>query len=271
MENEQLTPKEALQAENEIKALDLEINFDAKTFIADDAPPELIAAFLDNVKKNEAEFQNAPLVSIYEFIGSPKYAPIDLLETKEQFEREIERIQELLLSKRVMIDRPEFLNPSGFYRFLIKDIFPHRMRNYTGETIMHTFGYNEFHQDSPEFIGAHSQYVIEDLLDLSKPFTADWISDECRSDTDVVPKATIIEKVNAFRKKYKKIIPVAYQPEGIHPTETAMYFMFLVRWEGILASTGEKEAFEGMGICQLQMSGEREWFVEGVQMPGFEF
>ncbi len=181
MENENLTPKEELQAENEIKALDLEINFDAKTFISEDAPPELIAAFLDNVKKNEVDFQNAPLVSIYEFIGQPKYAPLDLLETEEQFEREIERLQALLLAKRVLIDRPEFLSPIGFYRFLIKDIFPHQMRNYTGETIMHTFAYHEFYQDGPEFIGFHSQYVIEDLLDLSKPFTADWISEECRS------------------------------------------------------------------------------------------
>jgi len=155
MENEELTPEESLRADNEIKALDLEINFDAKTFISDDAPPELIAAFLDNVKKNEADFQHAPKVSIHEFIGKPKFAPIDLLETDEQFEREIERIQTLLLSKRVLINRPEFLRPSAFYRFLIEDIFPHQMRNYTGETIMHTFAYHEFYQDGPDFIGFH--------------------------------------------------------------------------------------------------------------------
>lgn len=271
MENEKLTPEEALRADNEIKALDLEINFDATTFISDDAPPELIAAFLDNVKKNEGEFQNAEMVDIYEFIGKPKFAPIDLLETDEQFETEIERLQALFLSKRVFIDRPEFLRPKAYYRFLVNDFFAHQLRNYTGKTIMHTFAYHEFYQDGPEFIGFHAQAVIEDLLHLAQPYSGQWLAEECRSDRDVVPKAVILQKINAFRKKYKKIIPVAFQAEGIHPTDTAMYFMFLVKWDGILVNGGAKESHEGMGICQLQLNEERQWMVEGVQMPGFEF
>lgn len=271
MKDEKLTPKESLQADNEIKALDLELNFDAKTFIADDAPPELVAAFLDNVKKNEADFQNASMIPIYEFIGKPKFAPIDLLETEAQFETEIDRLQQLLLSKRVFIDRPDFLRPKGFYTFLVKDIFPHQMRNYDGETIMHTFAYHDFYQDGPEFIGFHAQDVVEELFTLDQPYTGRWLAEECRSDRDVVPKAVILEKINAFRKKYKVIIPVAFRPEGIHPTDTAMYFMFLVKWEGILVNGNPKELHEGMGICQMRLNEERQWMVEGVQMPGFEF
>jgi len=235
MENEKLTPEEALRADNEIKALDLEINFDATTFISDDAPPELIAAFLDNVKKNEADFQNAPMVAIYEFIGKPKFAPIDLLETDEQFEQEIERIQALLLSKRVFIDRPEFLRPNAYYRFLVNDFFPHQLRNYTGETIMHTFTYHEFYQDGPEFIEFNAKEVIEAILDLKNPHNDDWLAEACRSGTNVVSKATILKKIAAFRAKYKEIVPIAFKAEGIHPTKTAMYFMFLARWDGILA------------------------------------
>ncbi len=271
MKNEKLTPKESLQADNEIKALDLELNFGAKTFISDDAPPELIAAFLDNVKKNEADFQNAPMVAIYEFIGKPKFAPIDLLETDEQFETEIERIQALLLSKRVFIDRPEFLSPRAYYRFLINDFFPHQLRNYTGDTVVHTFTYHEFYQDAPEFIGLNAQAVIEDILNFEKPYNGEWLAEACRSDVDVVPKSTIVKKIKALRTKYKAVIPVAFQPEGFLPTETAMYFTFLVRWEGILADGSAKEQFEGMGICQMQLNKERQWMVEGVQMPGFEF
>jgi len=103
------------------------------------------------------------------------------------------------------------------------------------------------------------------------------LAEECRSDTDVVPKATILKKIAAFRAKYKEIIPIAFKAEGIHPTDTGMYFMFLARWDGILANgkkemaNGKKETFEGMGICQMQLNGERQWLVEGMQMPGFEF
>lgn len=198
MENEHLSPEDELRAENEIKALDLELQFGAKTFISDDAPPELIQAFLKNVQQTEADFQNVPMISIYEFIGSPKFAPIDLLETDEQFEQEIERILELLFSKRMLIDRPEFLKPAGYYRFLVNDIFPHQMRNYTGETIMHNFAYHEFHQDGPEFIGFHAQAVIEDILDLRKDFTGEWITETCRSGQEMIPKAKIVEKVLAL-------------------------------------------------------------------------
>jgi len=145
------------------------------------------------------------------------------------------------------------------------------MRDYKGETIMHTFAYHEFYQDGPEFIEFHAKAVIEGILDLGMPFSGDWLAEECRSDTAVVPKATILKKITAFRAKYNKIIPIAFKAEGIHPTKTAMYFMFLARWDGILADGGGTEEFEGMGICQLQLNVERQWMVEGIQMPGFEF
>lgn len=144
------------------------------------------------------------------------------------------------------------------------------MRNYGGETIMHTFAYHEFYQDRPEFIGFHAQYVIEDLLTLDEPYSGHWLAEECRSDKEVVPKAVILQKINTFRKKYKKIIPVAFQADGLHQTDTAMYFMFLAKWDGILVN-GTKESHEGMGICQMQLNEERQWMVEGCRCRGLSF
>ena len=136
---------------------------------------------------------------------------------------------------------------------------------------MHTFTYHEFHQDGPEFIEFNAKEVIEAILDLKNPHSDNWLAEACRSGTDVVPKATILKKIATFRAKYKEIVPIAFKAEGIHPTKTAMYFMFLARWDGILADGTGTEEFEGMGVCQLQLNAERQWMVEGVQMPGFEF
>lgn len=58
MEDPKLTPEEELRIENELKALDIDLSYGAHSFIADDAPPELVWLFLDNVANFGATHAN---------------------------------------------------------------------------------------------------------------------------------------------------------------------------------------------------------------------
>lgn len=269
MKDEKLTPEEELRADNQIEALKFNMKFGGEMHISSDAPPEVIKEWLEAVNERESAFQNAEKIPIYDFIGKPDFVPFEDIKDDE-LEAALKGIEDLLEAKFIAITQPEFMKAKGWYKFLIKDLFKHLITNYSAPGMIHTFDYNDFHHDGPDFIAEHAQAVIEDIIDLKKPYEALWLSDTCRNQHDVISKEQAIETVLAFRAKYKEIIPVGFSAVRLQPEPSAMYFMFGIEWEGMLARSDEKETFEGMGVCQMNLENG-EWMVEGVMMPGFEF
>lgn len=269
MEENQLTPEEEQRIENELKALDLELSFGAQMHIGSDAPPEIVSQWLDNVKKYEEQYADAPKVPVYEFIGKPEIKPADSLIAAE-LEPEIERLQKLLEEKGVLIDRPEHLSPKRYYRFLTDEFMEHPMTNHSAPGMMHFFNYDEFHHDGPEFIKAHVSDFLLDLLDLGHDFEGLWLSNNCRDDHNAITKKEVMLRCNTFRAMHRELKPIAFQPDKAETHSGTMYLFFGIAWEGIPASGGEKQHHEGLGICQLGWEGE-EWLVQGVTMPGFAF
>jgi len=96
------------------------------------------------------------------------------------------------------------------------------------------------------------------------------LTDPCRSGEKMVAQSVIIEKVQDFRAKYKEIIPLAFSAIDARTVGPSMFFTFGIAWDGVLATDGEIEHHEGMGICQLAWEDE-EWMVQGIEMPGFAF
>ena len=268
MKDPELTPEESLRADNEIEAMKLNLEFGAQSFISEDAPPDVVKAFLDNVKQFEAAHKDAKIVSIAEFIGNPIIPDVKGM-SEEEIEIILENFQNILLEKQVHIDHPEHLSPIGYFKFLTEEFFKHEITDYSNPMMMHGFIYSEFRHDGPEFIEEHAQDAVEDILFFKRPYQAMWLTEECRSAKTLISKQDVIKKVEAFRAKYVDIIPLGFQKEELIPRMPFMYFTFGVAYEGVFAD-GTKEKHEGMGICQLIFEDE-EWMVQGIQMPGFEF
>jgi siroheme synthase (precorrin-2 oxidase/ferrochelatase) len=255
-----------LRLENELSKINLEINHGAKEFfVSDDLPPEMEKAFLENVARFEQEYAKGDTISVYEFIGSPDYVPVEKVEDAE---KEIERILALLEEKGVTIDRPEHLAPIGYYRFLTHDLFQHQMMNVQIEGMIHGFIYSEFRHDGPEFVEEHVEDFLLRLLNLERPFEFEFLSETCRSQQEAMTKEEALACIQQFRAQYDELVPLAFQQLEMKYHEGFMYFVFGIAWEG--KRNGETEEYEGTGICQLEFEGE-EWMVQGVQMPGFEF
>lgn len=273
MSKEKLTPEEELRIQNEIEALKLEMNHGAKTFISDEAPPEIIEQWLKQVSEFENMSMNGELISIKEYIGVDAM-PQELNEVekidKKELKKTIAQFEELLGKKRIVIDRPEHLTDIGWYHFLVTDFFPHEIVNFSAPNYVNHLNYDDFRHDGINFIMNHAQDVIEDIIDLSRPYEGVWLSDPCRSDQEMVSQSVIIDKINAFRAQYDEIDPIAFEIDGLEPHPTAMYVLFGIKWDGIRAQSRETEEYEGVGICQMTFDGE-EWLVEGGMMPGFEF
>jgi hypothetical protein len=269
MEESKLTPEDELRLENELKALDLEITHGATNFIADDAPPELVKMFLDNVAKFEAAHADAKLVPLRQLLQIEGLPPT-MEVPEDELETHIESVLALLEKHGIVIDRPEHLSPRGYYHFLAEEFLDHEVTDYSAPGMIQAFSYDEFRHDGPEFIREHVEETLLDLLNLGQEFEGKWISEHCRDQTNAIDRAEVLRRIQAFRARYATIVPIAFQPEGVQRTEAGMYFFFLIAWEGTPAAGGEPERYEGPGVSQIDWE-EGEWLVQGIMMPGFEF
>jgi len=269
MEDPKLTPEEELRIENELKALDIDLTYGAHSFISDDAPPELVRLFLDNVANFEAVHANEKKVPIRQFAEIPDPLPAAEIADAD-LETHIKNLLEQLETCGVIIDRPEHLKARGYYIFLTEKFLEEEVTNCSAPGMIMGFSYSDFCHDGPEFIRDHVEETIIDIILLDKDFDGEWISETCRSQTDPLTKSEVVERIHIFRSKYLKIAPIAFQPEGVKRTAVGLYFFFLIAWEGTPVGGGEVERYEGSGVSQIGWK-DGEWWVEGIMMPGFEF
>jgi hypothetical protein len=264
-----LSPKENLQADNEMSALHLEMEYGAHTFLSDDAPPELIQQFLANVAAFEKEHRQGEKTTVYKRIGSPAFASFDLLEA-DTLPDEIKRLQDILEQHGFMLLRPDGLADEAFYEFIITDIFEHEVEDIQIPGMLTYLDYADFHPDEESLIVQTTSEFLLELLNLEEPFTGDLLSETCRDDHHALTKKQVLQIIAEFRKQYKTIIPVAFSPEELLQPGNGTYQVFGIKWEGILQQDGGKQEHEGMGVMQVAFE-DGQWLVQGVNMPGFKF
>lgn len=266
---ENLTPEEEMRMDNQLKALDLEITYGATSFLGEDTDPEITKLFLENVANFEAAYANARMVKIRDFAALEAPAPLEAIADTD-LEEAIQSILDKLEAAGVLIDRPSHLRPKAYYRFLVEIFLEAEMTDHHAPGMIHGFSYSDYVHDEPEFIQAHVEMTLLEILNLSVDVEGQWISEHCRDQTEAITKAEALERIHIFRSKYREIKPLAFRPEEVKRTEVGLYFLFLVAWEGIPTSGGEAEEHEGAGVCQIAFE-DGEWMIQGIMMPGFEF
>ncbi len=265
----ELTPEEQLRADNEIKALSLELTYGARTHISDDAPPELISEWLKNVAAFEAQHQDVPKITVYDRIGRPPFATPDLLEATT-LPGEIERLNKILADHGLMVLQPEYADDEKFYQFMVTELFAHEVPDMHLPEMVTVIDYEEFHPNHPEVIRVNASEFLLDLLNLGRPYAGLWLSENLRDDVDTITKDQALQTIQLFRDRYREIKPIGFAPEEVLNTEHGTHLMFGVCWEGQPADGGQPERHEGLGVIQMGYE-DKEWLVQGVQMPGFKF
>lgn len=266
IDDKELTPSEKLNAQNEIDQMKLELD-GATFFKSSDAPPELIAQFLKNIKKFE-KGNTDPEVTVLHHLGNPTL-PSNLSEDSDEIAILIASIDNLCADNGVNIIKPAHRTRYGVYRFYMDDVMPHMIQPpVPGMTLV--LDYDDFYEDGIYYLESITQRVVESIIDLEYPFDPDLLADICRTVEDQISKSTAVASIKRFREKYSKIIPISFSLTERQAAQGAIFQMFGIEWEGTLNLNGAKESYEGMGICQLNLH-ERKWRVEGVTFPGFDF
>ncbi len=264
-----LTPDEELRIDNALKALNLELNHGGVTHFSDELPPEVVNQWLANVTAFEEQFKTAPKTTVYEMMGKPKYASLDLLDASTLV-GEANRVEKMLLDHGVVVPKPEKIDYEEYYRFLIEDIFEHEMSATSLEGMITVLEYESFYPELHEFIRDFANRVLLDLLNLTKTFEGGYFSQSLRDDTSIITLEQVMKTITDFRNSYSEIVPIAFQAEQMMGDPSCLYLMFGVKWEGVLKSSQLKEAHEGLGVMQFAQEN-KEWTLQGIQMPGFKF
>ena len=267
-ENPQLTPEEERRAENEIAAALFDAEHGSMTHLAADLPPEVFQQFLANVKAYEE--RSADLVPVRELLGDTTWPDGTKIQSVEEGEQAIAKVEALLREHRIETERPAHLSPAGYYFFLTQDLMDHPVVPPLGDTrlLVH---YDDIRQDGPAFMADVAEQFLLMLWDLSQPFDPLIFAEQVRLGQEAVSPERALGAVNGWRGQFQSITPGACTADGpLRGPDGATYFQCTVSYTTV-DTDGQSETLEGPGVIQLAMNpGERFWRVAGAAVPGFE-
>ena len=153
-------PIENLKIENDILKLKMQAEHGAHFFTDHEIPPEVEALFLRNVNEFEKAWENAVMVSIYNFLGQPALEPYDQL-TSGEMDKATTRLLSLLTAKNIHIEKPSSIEPLVFYRFLTEELMKQEIEDMQMEGFFRCFDYYEFHPDHQRDIKACAERFLD--------------------------------------------------------------------------------------------------------------
>lgn len=112
----------------------------------EDASPELINKFLENVLHFEEAFEKAESKKVIEILEYPKFKNLDEL-TSSDIPEEIEKVLDEYAKHNIYIDviEKDDVSEADFYKFLTEELTQHEMEFIDIEGFNSNFIYEEFH------------------------------------------------------------------------------------------------------------------------------
>jgi len=144
---EELDPEENLKMDNKIKRLELEMK--GAKFIEHNPdgislPPEVEAQMLDQILAFEKIKHDAKEVQIYDYLGKPKFKPLDTLASEEVI-LENARLLKLMSKKGILLASIEDIEDRVMYKFIIEEFFYKKMLDVPIKGFIRHYIYEEFH------------------------------------------------------------------------------------------------------------------------------
>lgn len=259
--NPDFTDKDALEAENALKRLDLELNYDAVFFEGNaDLPPEILGAWLDNIKMFEDQSENAVMITIHDFIGAPAFKQPAAIPPGE-LAQEIERVLNGLAGHAISIDRPDYISDADYYTFLTGKLMATEMEDMRIPGMMHGFLFSEIDPEHPAVAIDAARDILGEILNLKYPFQTYQILDAATSGKDIG------REIEVFRRAFTKLKLQKFELISHDRMEEQCQVHFSITYQGKTES-GEKLKFSGQGNSLLRMK-YGFWCLEDIVFPGF--
>lgn len=213
MEYEDLTEAEKLHFENELLKVKLQVEFNSPVMgSANDLPPEIENAFLNNVYNFEKMYENATEQSLHEYLGEPLYKPYAEVRP-EEFDTALTNLLALMADKGIMLHfHDNCYESSVLYKFITEELFPKK------DTLPHDSFLKEFKGNwnyiYEEFYPNHAYDLNRDTLKFlgrllyanEEEITSETIryshADKIVLNGKTVNVAEYLEKIISFQNTY---------------------------------------------------------------------
>jgi len=217
--------------------------------------PELENQFLDNILNFENAFQSAKQIKIYDLLEQPAFQKAEML-TDAQVTKELDRLIELMGSRRIRVDTICDVDEREMYRFITEELFQEETDDMNVPGMMTCFTYEEFHPNHKHDIERHATDFFHFYLNFENDFYKSFLTKEAE---DADWHFHFRQAFSSFQVKNFSINDLIFD------TEKAV-----VRFDCDFAGTVEGDIFslrfEGMGEMKLLYHWDY-WCVDSIILP----
>lgn len=202
---------EELQTENELMKLKMMAEFGGNFMGNEDVPAEVENQFLKQIIRFHKKHSGAPLVTVYEFLGSPTYLPVKSLNEQTVLKPLAELLKQMS-KKGVEVESLSNVTPLEIYRFITEDLFPLEIENVHVRGWANRFVYEEFYPNPDMDVLYACQLIVMYLHETGMEPPEQLIDDEVKDYLGLTMHAEgFIEAAEAFKAKVYKMRFVNYE------------------------------------------------------------
>jgi hypothetical protein len=276
MENKNYKPADntQLRVENELKQLNLEMEYGAVFGGSSDLPLDMESQFLDYVTAFESQYKDVKPTTIYTFLGQPEFKPIEGLNSQE-IENELDRLFAIMhannLNLAVLCDYP----PETIYRFITEEFFVEPISDMRIEGMNHNFIYEEFHPNDEYDLKEGVRHFFTTMMNLKSDFKMYFLAPFMATiDNEIVEKGVYEKRIELFRSKYKKLKInelkiVEVEVKDVGEARKFAGVEFYLDYNGVLKTNNETQQIRGRGYLNF-VNEDDYWVISRIVFRGFD-
>lgn len=197
--------------ENDILQLKLQAEFGAQIHMAENIPPEVEKGFLEMVREIETREAEAPMISIFDYLGRPEFPPADQLDERS-IAAELERLFRVLEENDLSVVVMKEHAPRAIYSFIRDELFREEIRDIRIPGMIGVFCYEDFHMDpdleleqlTASFLEAWSHLKFSNLHRLLADYAV-------IPDGRIINQEVFIRKMQEQLRRYQSIEALTFQ------------------------------------------------------------
>ena len=249
--------KDKLRFENELKKLKLSIEKGAvfsNPSGNNNLSPEIENEFLKHIEAFENAYENADLISVYDFIGRPEYVKDEDV-PDHRISDALENMMNVLCENEIALDTLCEVDDRTLYKFITEELFLHKIDNIRIKGMITHFTYEEFHPNHDYDIREYCTDFIQSFLNKDQDY-ATHLTSEAENDKYLL----------SFRDSFKSLTLKHFDIISITFNEKNASVRFNINFTGVIEESHETLDISGEGNIELLHMYDF-WYIDKVQFP----
>jgi hypothetical protein len=236
---------------------------------APQVPAEIESQWLDSIDEFERQFKDARRVTVREFLGNPRFTPLEEIH-RERLEAELDGVLELLSLHDISVDSVAGVSDEDMYRFVTTELMDEEIDEIKIEGMTHCFIYEEFHPNDEYDAKSCADSFLWDLFERHEEYVVlKFAKDEvCDPLGRRITREEMKNLVRSFYSCYSAFIGHTFECIGCSLGGEYATVKLHGDWSGLKAGSMEQVSHKGMSELKLKKSPYGGYDVIQINIPG---